>query len=126
MPFLRRLGYFLIGLSVGLIFLAIFLKKKTDETGTEFCYLPNCRVLKELRSKPLKIDTALEVPTDSLFIQYLLKEGDVNFRQSDTRAEPCKIYRINGSQEGRTLGITVENCETHTLLTEYEEKKTDF
>ena len=124
MPFLRRLGYFLIGLSVGLIFLAVFLKKKTDETGTEFCYLPNCRVLKELRSKPLQTDPALKVAADSLLVQYLLKEGDVDFRQSDTRAEPCKIYRINGSKGGRALSITIENCETHALLREYEEKKT--
>lgn len=122
MPFLRRLGYFLIGLSIGLIFLAVFLKKKTDETGTEFCYLPNCRVLKELRSKPMQIDTALKVTTDSLFIQYVLKEGDVDFRLSDTKADPCKIYRINGSKGERALSITIENCETHTLLTEYEEK----
>ena len=35
MPFLKRLGYFLVGLSLGLIFLAFFLRKKTDETGAE-------------------------------------------------------------------------------------------
>ena len=120
MPFLKRLGYFLIGLSIGLIFLALFLKKKTDETGTEFCYLPNCRVLKELRSKPMRIDTALRKTTDSLLIQYLLKEGDVDFGQSDTRAKPCKIYRIKGSTGEKELRITLENCESHTLLTAYD------
>jgi hypothetical protein len=121
MPFLKRLGYFLIGLSIGLIFLALFLKRKTDETGTEFCYLPNCRVLKELRSKPMQIDTSLKTNTDSLLIKYLLQEGDVDFSKSDTRAEPCKIYRISGSKEERTLRITIENCDSYTLLTEYEE-----
>ena len=123
MPFLKRLGYFLIGLSIGLIFLALFLKKKTDETGTEFCYLPNCRVLKELRSKPMRIDSSLQVATDSLLIQHLLKEGDVDFSKSDTKAEPCKIYRINGSQGERSLTITLENCDTFTRLTDYLEKK---
>ncbi len=121
MPFLKRLGYFLIGLSIGLIFLALFLKKKTDETGTEFCYLPNCRVLKELRSKPMRIDSALQTTTDSLLIQYLLKDGDVDFSNSDTRAEPCKIYRINGSRGERSLTITLENCDTFTRLTDYVE-----
>jgi len=121
MPFLKRLGYFLIGLSIGLIFLTLFLKKKTDETGTEFCYLPNCRVLKELRSKPMKIDTALKETTDSLLIQFLLKEGDVDFGQSDTRAKPCKVYRISGSTGDRNLRITIENCESYTLLTAYDE-----
>lgn len=122
MPFLKRLGYFLIGLSIGLIFLAVFLRKKTDETGTEFCYLPNCRVLKDLRSKPLRIDSLLTTPTDSLLIRYLLSEGDVDFKKSDTRAEPCKVYRITGSREGRTLWITVENCADYALLTAYEER----
>lgn len=123
MPFLKRLGYFLIGLSIGLIFLALFLKKKTDETGTEFCYLPNCRVLKELRSKPMRIDSSLQVATDSLLIQYLLREGDVDFSESDTRAEPCAIYRINGSRGERSLTITLENCDTFTRLTAYSEEK---
>ena len=71
----------------------------------------------------MQIDTALKVTADSLFIQFLLKEGDVDFRQSDTKAEPCKIYRISGTKGERGLSITVENCEAHTLLTEYEEKK---
>ncbi len=119
MPFLKRLGYFLIGLSVGLLFLAVFLRKKTEETGTEFCYLPNCRVLKDLRSKPLRIDTALNMTPDTLLIQKLLKDGNVLFKESDTRAEPCKIYRIQGEEEGRQLTITLENCETHALLTDY-------
>jgi len=53
MGFIKRLGWYLLGLSVGLIFLVFFLKKKSDETGVSFCYLPNCRVLKDIRSKPL-------------------------------------------------------------------------
>ncbi|MCO5723589.1 DUF4258 domain-containing protein [Robiginitalea marina] len=121
MPFLKRLGYFLIGLSLGLIFLAIFLRKKTEETGTEFCYLPNCRVLKELRSKPLLVDSTLSVATDSLFLQYLLKEGKVDFGQSDTRATPCKIYRVSASRGGKTLVVTLKNCESQTVLTDYRE-----
>jgi hypothetical protein len=60
MPFLKRLGYYLIGLSLGLVFLAFLLKKKTSETGSEFCYFPNCRVLKDLRSKPLAFSGNIE------------------------------------------------------------------
>lgn len=119
MPFLKRLGYFLIGLSIGLLFLAVFLRKKTEETGTEFCYLPNCRVLKDLRSKPLRIDPTLSTTPDTLLIQLLLKDGEVLFKESDTRAEPCKIYRIQREAEGGQLIITLENCETHALLTDY-------
>ena len=120
MPFLKRLGYFLAGLSIGLVFLAFFLRKKTDETGTEFCYLPNCRVLKDLRSKPLRIDTSLEGRVDTLLIKEILNEGSVDFGSSDTKASPCKIYRVEYEKDEKEMLITIQNCETHTLLTEYQ------
>lgn len=121
MPFLKRLGYFLIGLSIGLIFLAVFLRKKTSSTDTEFCYLPNCRVLKELRSKPMRIDPGLGMPVDTLLVQYVLREGDVDFHESNPRAEPCKIYRIHGSKAEKELQMTLHNCADYTLLTAYSE-----
>lgn len=123
MPFLKRLGYFLVGLSIGLVFLAFFLRKKTDETGTEFCYFPNCRVLQDLRSKPLKIDPALQTNVDTILIQEMLREGSVDFGSSDTKASPCKIYRIHLEKEEQDSWITVQNCETHMLLTQYQPEK---
>ena len=80
MNLLRRFLLFFLGLSVGSIFVMFFFQRK----GTEFCYLPNCRVLKSLRAKPL-------VLTDSLQAQGyqkeqllpLLTEGDVDFSRSD-------------------------------------------
>ena len=120
MPCLKRLGYFLVGLSIGLIFLAFFLRKKTDETGTEFCYFPNCRVLKDLRSKPLRIDSALTISVDTLLVQEMLKEGSVDFSSSDTEATPCKIYRIEFEKGDQDSRITVHNCESYILLTEYQ------
>ncbi|WP_445382246.1 DUF4258 domain-containing protein [Robiginitalea sp. IMCC43444] len=119
MPFLKRLGYFLIGLSIGLIFLTFFLKKKSDETGVEFCYLPNCRVLKELRSKPLVIDDSLQPFSDSLATRAVLEEGDVLFRKSDTEAKPCKIYVVRGQSDKQELELTFLNCESETRLKNY-------
>ena len=117
MPFIKRLGFFLVGLSIGLIFLAIFLKKKSAETGTEFCYLPNCRVLKELRNKPLQYSGRVEAMlmdqvVDSTDIAYLLKEGDVDFGASDTEAEPCTIYKIEGQPREKQLLLTAQNCDS--------------
>ena len=120
MPFLKRLGYFLIGLSIGLLFLAVFLRKKTEGTDTEFCYLPNCRVLKELRSKPMELDPTLGITPDTLLIRHLLTEGKVDFRESDTRAEPCKLYKVRGRKENRNLSIILENCDSITRLKEYQ------
>ncbi|MFC2147631.1 DUF4258 domain-containing protein [Bacteroidota bacterium] len=105
MAFLKRLGFYLIGLSIGLVFLFFFLKKKSDETGVSFCYLPNCRVLKELRSKPLiyskQVDQMVaERVLDSLTIAYFLNEGDVNFKKSITKNTTCKTYLIEGKIYG--------------------------
>jgi hypothetical protein len=120
MPFLKRLGYFLIGLSIGLLFLAVFLRKKTEGTDTEFCYLPNCRVLKELRSKPMEVDPALGYTPDTLLIRHLLTEGDVVFGESDTKAVPCKLYKVRGKKGNNSLSIVLENCDSITRLREYQ------
>ena len=111
MAFLKRLGWYLVGLSIGIIFLVFFIKKKTGESGIEFCYFPNCRVLKDLRSKPLVFDENLPLTyRDTLLLQSFLKEGDVDFRRSDTKAEPCKIYLITQEVDGKDLELQIENC----------------
>lgn len=86
--------------------------------GTEFCYLPNCRVLKSLRTKPL-------VLTDSLQAQGyqkeqllpLLTEGDVDFSRSDTHSA-CRTYVITGEDTAHTpLEITIKSCEKEAVIT---------
>ena len=121
MAFLKRLGFYLIGLSIGLVFLFFFLKKKSDETGVSFCYLPNCRVLKELRSKPLiyskQVDQMVaERVLDSLTIAYFLNEGDVNFKKSVTKNTTCKTYLIEGMVKEKFMALTVKNCDSTILI----------
>ncbi|MGB5269009.1 DUF4258 domain-containing protein [Eudoraea sp.] len=121
MAFLKRLGFYLIGLSIGLVFLFFFLKKKSDETGVSFCYLPNCRVLKELRSKPLiyskQIDQMVaERALDSLTIAYFLNDGDVNFKKSITKNTTCKTYLIEGMVKEKFMALTVKNCDSTILI----------
>ncbi len=107
MAFLRRLGWYLVGLSIGIVFLVFFLKKKSGEEGIDFCYFPNCRVLKDMRSKPLTFGEALpQQYRDTVLIQSFLTDGDVDFGKSDTKAEPCKIYYVE--KDAKTL--KVQNC----------------
>lgn len=115
MAFLRRLGWYLVGLSIGLIFLVFFLKKKSGEEGIDFCYLPNCRVLKDMRSKKLTFGNALpEQYRDTLLIQRFLTSGDVDFGKSDTKSEPCKTYIVG--LEGDMLRI--QNCSDNIIIVE--------
>lgn len=121
MPFLKRLGFYLLGLSVGLVFLAFFLKKKTDGTGTEFCYFPNCRTLRDIRSKPVSYsDEIQELLTsqvlDSTDIDYFLNDGDVDFGKSDTKSVPCKVYFIEGIAKGKHAVLRVRNCEKRAVI----------
>jgi len=121
MAFLKRLGFYLIGLSIGLVFLFFFLKKKSDETGVSFCYFPNCRVLKELRSKPYtyskQIDQMVADQTlDTLTIDYFMNEGDVNFKKSNTKNTTCKTYLIEGVVKEKLMTLTVKNCDSTVLI----------
>lgn len=112
MGFLKRLGWYLIGLSIGLIFLVFFLKKKSGEGGIDFCYLPNCRVLKDMRSKPFTFSESLpEQYRDTLLIQSFFKDGDVDFGKSNTKSKPCKTYYISHDYNGQELELTAKSCE---------------
>jgi hypothetical protein len=121
MSFIRRLGYYLIGLSIGLVFLAFFLRRKSDQTGVQFCYLPNCRVLKDLREAPRSysgtILQEMESGTlDSTAIAAFLTEGTVDFDTSTPRATPCKIYFIKAPLRDSTATMEVHHCPDGTQI----------
>lgn len=112
MAFLKRLGWYLVGLSIGLIFLVFILKKKSGEEGIDFCYLPNCRVLKDMRSKPLTFSESLpEQYRDTAMIQSFFEDGDVDFGKSKTKSKPCKTYFITYEFNGEELELEAKNCE---------------
>ena len=119
MAFMKRLGFYLLGLAIGLIFLAFFLKKKSEETGTSFCYFPNCRVLQELRSKPYDLEDYQGMQLDSVLIQSYFTDGSVRFKESDTRAKPCPFYVIEHNYQGRLGKLHVRNCADAVQITEF-------
>lgn len=111
----------MIGLSIGIVFLTFFFKKKSEETGVSFCYLPNCRTLKDIRSKafvyaPDIQDMLKEQILDTLAIKLFLTDGDVDFGASDTKSAPCKTYLIEGVLNDKEAIMQVRNCpDTATL-----------
>jgi len=105
----------MIGLSIGIVFLTFFLKKKSDETGAEFCYFPNCRVLKDLRSKPIVYSDGISQmlqnkELDTITIRHFFTEGDINFSESDTKSKPCKTYLIESEIDAKEVAMEVKNC----------------
>ncbi|MCB0463279.1 MAG: hypothetical protein R2816_08180 [Flavobacteriaceae bacterium] len=112
MKFIHRLGYYLGGFSIGLIFLAFFLSGKRASCD----YGPDARVLKNIGLKQLQYAENVEAMMnsnviDSTIISMILKQGDVNFSESNTKLETCKIYVVEKTVEDKEIALTVENCE---------------
>ncbi|MDF4223207.1 DUF4258 domain-containing protein [Maribacter sp. M208] len=125
MDFVKRLGFFLVGLSIGIIFLTFFLKKKSQETGVYFCYLPDCRTLKDIRSKSMHYSDEAkkqlqEYQLDSVAVTYILTEGDVDFSKSDTKSVPCKTYVVESDYKELDYIFTVRNCREKAILQKVE------
>ena len=124
MKFVHRLAYYLFGLLLGGMFLVFFFQKKK----TEFCYLPNCRVLKDLRSKSLEIDSLAKQSLDAKWvtledIRQSLRYGDVDFSKSNEAYRKGKIYVIEGrTSKNEEITITMVNYTNKVLLEKIEKK----
>lgn len=123
MKLLQRIGYYLGGFSIGLIILAFFLSGKRATCA----YFPEDRVLKNIGIKAHEYsDEATEAMVlfnlDTIAVNQLISEGDVNFGESQTRKEPCGIYVIDSEDvEGKEFQLTVENCEKLATITALKE-----
>lgn len=112
MTLLQRFGYFSIGLFIGIIFLIFFLSGKK----TSCDYGPNARVLKNIRIKERiisskQINTLTSKGLDTSAITYVLKHGEVDFSQSNTKLDSCNIYVINGKvASNQKLQLKIANC----------------
>lgn len=123
-----RLAYYLFGLLLGLFFVIKFLGAKAEAKGVEFCYLPNCRVLKELRSKPLDFspETKSILAEDWITLEDIkatLKYGDVDFSKSNLPYNNGKIYIIEGkTTQNEEINITMINYPSKVVLEKIEKK----
>jgi hypothetical protein len=97
MKFAQRFAYYLVGLVIGLFFVAMVFSGK----DTRCNYFPNARVLNDLRTKPFnyseKASAVLaEKWIDTIDIKNTLEFGDVDFDQSSTDFGKAKTYVIEG------------------------------
>lgn len=118
MKFKFRLAYYLFGLMIG-GFAVMFI---FNRRGQDFCYLPNCRVLKNIRSKGLFIsDDAKKTFTEGWVnqkdVEMTLQYGDVDFSKSNKPAKGGKLYVIEGKNtKGEPVIIEVINGENKATL----------
>ena len=118
MKFIHRLGYYLGGFAIGLVVLAFFLSGKEARCD----YSPNARTTKYLSGLPKSYsDTAeafmKERDMDTSIVKQLIRYGNVDFGNSDTRGNPCKTYLLNAVYKESKLEFVIENCgeKTHII-----------
>lgn len=97
MKFVHRFAYYLVGLIMGLFFVAAIFSGK----DTRCNYFPNARVLNDLRNKPFYYsDKASQILAekwiDTTDIKNTLKFGDVDFDKSNVEIKKGKLYIIEG------------------------------
>ncbi|MGV7106044.1 DUF4258 domain-containing protein [Flavobacterium sp. U410] len=128
MKFKFRLAYYLFGLLLGTFFVVYFLGAKAESRGVEFCYLPNCRVLQDLRKKPLDVSTEADAQLHEGWvniddIKKTLRYGDVDFSKSNQPYKKGKIYIIEGKNtQGEDITVTMINYSNKAVLEKVEKK----
>lgn len=120
MTLLQRIGYYLGGFSIGLVILAFFLSGKK----TSCSYGPDARVLKNIQSKKVIYtdNTISELQLynlDSSAVNHVLKRGNINFSESDTRKEPCGMYVVEGNFNKKEIILSIENCDSIATITNF-------
>ena len=98
MKFTHRLAYYIFGLTLGFFLVAFIFNKR----GQDFCYLPNCRVLKDIRAKGVTVSKEAQATLNEKWvtmddIQKTIQDGNVDFDKSN-KPNPGggKIYIIEG------------------------------
>ena len=119
MKFKHRLAYYIFGLAMGGFLVAFIFNKR----GQDFCYLPNCRVLKDLRSKPMVYSAEAEKKLTEKWItlediKMCTENGDVDFSKSNKPYEGGgKLYVIEGKNiKNEPIEVEMVNYAEKVLL----------
>ena len=117
MHLLKRIGYYLVGLSLGCVIVYFIWEGK----NVSFDYGPDARTLKTIRIKK-KIysenatSTLVKNNLDSVAINAILKNGDVNFSKSNQRKKPCAEYFISGNYNEKKIDFWVIRCDSTATI----------
>ena len=119
-----KLAFYLFGLTIGFYFVGEFLSAKAASRGVYFCYFPNCRVIKDIRSKPFKTskqvnDLLTKKVTTLKEIDQAILNGDVDFSKSNIPYKKGKKYSIDSQLASRKkVTFTLINYTDKVLLEE--------
>ena len=108
MNFLKRLYYYSTGFIIGIVFLFFILNGKRASCN----YTPNARVIDNIISKELILDSNSEVLFNKEEIIGIINNGKVIFSKSEPNNKPCGIYYIKSGD----VNMNVINCENQATI----------
>lgn len=114
---IKRIGYYLVGVSLGSIGVYFFWQKK----NATFDYGMDARTLKTIRIKERVFsDNAKRVmlnsDIDTTKISTILYTGDVDFGKSKPRQKPCAEYYITGNNNLKNVSLYVSRCDSVSTI----------
>ena len=115
--FIRRLGYYLGGFSVGIILLTFILSGKKTSCN----YGPNARVIDKLTKKKIILSPTIRKNFPQLndsIIKVDLTHGNVDFSKSDTQRDSCRLYHID--TKNKLIALQIVNCKKAVLVVGYQ------
>ena len=114
---IKRIGYYLVGLSLGSIGVYFFWQKKkaTFDYGMDARTLKTIRVKERLFSEDAK-NAMQKFDIDTLKIATILKTGDVDFGKGNPRQKPCAEYYIAGEKELKSISLLVKRCDSSATI----------
>ena len=114
---IKRIGYYLVGLSIGCVGVYFFWQKKkaTFDYGMDARTLKSIRIKERMFSKDAKSEM-YKFNIDTLNISTILYTGDVDFGKSNQRKEPCAEYYITGTKELENVSLLVKRCDSASTI----------
>jgi hypothetical protein len=114
---IKRIGYYLVGLSLGSIGVYFFWQKKqaTFDYGMDARTLKTIRIKKRFYSDDAK-KVMLNSNIDTLKISTILYTGDVDFGKSKPRQKPCAEYYVTGNKDLKNISLYVSRCDSTSTI----------
>ena len=113
----KRIFYYLVGLSLGSIAVYFFWQKKnaTFDYGMDSRTLKTIRIKKRLFSDNAKV-TMQKFDIDTLKISTILHNGDVDFGKGKPRQTPCAEYYVTGNNELENISLLIKRCDSSATI----------
>ncbi|MCL7762736.1 DUF4258 domain-containing protein [Polaribacter sp. Z014] len=114
---IKRIGYYLVGLSLGCVAVYFFWQKKqaTFDYGMDARTLKSIRIKERLFSDEAK-NAMHKFNIDTLKINTILYTGDVDFGKSKPRQKPCAEYYITGKKDLEKVSLLVKRCDSSATI----------